>query len=820
MSALEPGATLSHYRVLEKLGQGGQATAWKAEDLRQDRHVVVKILRPELAGNETARRRFEREACLCAALDNPNISAVYDVGEEDGHHFIVMQYVEGQTLKEVIASGPMEVAFALSIAVQIADALAVAHASAIVHRDIKPSNVIVTAEGQAKVLDFGLAKMLAGDPDATAPGDDDSVTEMGVPYGSLGYGSPEQAEGERVDHRSDVFSLGVVLYEMIARQPPFRGKNRIDLLHRVVNERPRPVIQLNARAPLELQAVLDRAMAKDPAERYQTMAAFRDELKALARRLAQNGPATATAAKSPRRTRGPWMLGGTLGRVFGRLRSRPRPAEGDAPPAAAPAPQPARPASWGTETRKTIAVLPFRNLAGDPDASFYEFSLADALITELAQLKSLIVRPSSYIAPYGGQNVDPRQVGEDLAVKWVLVGGFVRAADRLRVTAQVVATDTGALLWSEKIDVPARDLITIHDVLAEHVIAGLRLNLTDEEQERLDRLPTRSPEAYEFYLRGRDLLFRYVLQTLDVGDLERAIAMFNEAVGQDGAFAAAHAALARCYVQHAQGYGGGEYYLLAERSLRRALELDPQDTEARLQTVYLDLHHGDKSRAEETIARLRSEAPNDATVLVVSAMLCRLNGLYDRALEHYDQLLALNPRDAVLVSYNRARVQSHRGDHEQAIFELEAARVAEPDHPLVKAFLAVAHFHRGRVDEAQALVSDVLRANPHFDAVQPLMGWCLSARGDHEGALALLTDRVKDAAAADHDIAFWVASLYGREGRAEDAAHWLERAIRLGNEDFPLFSTTPNLEPVRSHPLVSALLDDLRVRYEGRIQAA
>src|SRR5262249_366068 len=251
-----------------------------------------------------------------------------------------------------------------------------------------------------------------------------------------------------------------------------------------------------------------------------------------------------------------------------------------------------RPSSWGTETKPTIAVVPFRNLSGDHEVDFYEFSLADGVINELALVRSLVVRPSSYVARYAGQNGDPRQVGEELSVSHVLTGTYIKTPERMRVSAQLVATVTGEILWSEKMDIAARDLIGIQDTIAERVAGGLRLSLTQEEQEKIGRLPTQDTEAYEFYLRGRDLLFRYILHSFDDADLEEAIRMFNEAVGKDPLFALAHAALGRCYVHHAQGYGGAEYYLLAERALRRALELDQALVEARLQMVYVDLHQG------------------------------------------------------------------------------------------------------------------------------------------------------------------------------------------------------------------------------------
>jgi TolB-like protein/tRNA A-37 threonylcarbamoyl transferase component Bud32/Flp pilus assembly protein TadD len=820
MAALEPGTTLSHYKIVEKLGQGGQATAYRADDLRLNRPVVMKVLRPELAANEAARRRFDREALLCSALDNPNIAAIYDTGEADGLCYIVMQYVEGTTLKELIGGRPLDTPTALAIAIQIADALAVAHASGIVHRDIKPSNVIVTSGGQAKVLDFGLAKLVAGQrPDLE---EDDSLTDVGVPYGSLGYGSPEQAMGQRADHRSDVFSLGVVLYQMLTGHLPFPGATALERIRAVIHEDPVPMSRFNSRAPTTLQRVLERALAKDPADRHPTMAALRDELKALERRLASDrAEAAGTPARSASRVPRPWAaLGAGLGRVFGRRREEPAQSEG--PTAARPprAGAPSRPASWGTETRRTMAVLPFRNLSGDPQADFYEFSLADAVITELAQVRSVVVRPSSYMAAYAGLTPDPRQVGEDLAVQAVLAGSFFRAPDRLRVTAQLVATATGEILWSEKVDVPAQDLITVQDTLAQRVVAGLRLSLTPEEQARIEQRPTRSAPAYEFYLRGRDLLLRYVLRTLDLDDLERAIGMFHEAVGLDAEFAAAHSALARCYVLHAQGYGGEEYYQLAERSLRRALDLDPTDLEARLQAVHVDLHQGNKERAKATISALRRERPNDPTVLLTAAMLYRLDGLYERALAEYDHLLVLNPGDAVLVSYNKARLAMNQGDNDRAVAELEARRAAEPEHPLLKMFLAVARFQQGRIVEAQSLIEEVLRQSPQFDAAQPLLAWCLAARGQQEAARALITERVRETARADHEVAFWLGCFYAGQGLREEAMDWLRRSVFLGNEDYVLFRDSLTLAPLRDHPPFAELLAGLQARWERRVAAA
>ncbi len=821
MTTLAPGRTFSHYRIVETLGHGGQATAFKAEDLRLARPVVVKALRPELAASETARRRFEREAALCSALDNPHIQAVYDVGETDGLYYIVLQYVEGPTLKQYMAGRPLDTLFALSLAIQLADALAVAHAAGIAHRDLKPANIIVGPGGQAKILDFGLAKMLA--PDAAEAGTptpsrtDDPLTEVGVPYGSMGYSSPEQASGQAADHRSDVFSLGVVLYEMVTGSPPFRGRHAVEVLNAVINQVPRPVVDVNPRALPALQPLLDRAMAKAPRDRYQTMAALRDDLKSLMRRLTRETglvPTETTATLvAPQRARAPWSLSGTLGRVLQRLRPSPGREARSGP---SPAGVPARPAHWGSESRPTLAVLPFRNLAGNPDAAFYEFSLADGVITELANVKSIVVRPSAYIAPYVGQSLDPRQVGEELATSLVLSCGFIRTPERMRVSAQLLATASGDILWSDKVDLLSRDLLDVQDEIAERLLAGLRLRLTAEEQKEIERPLTRSPEAYEFYLRGRDALFGYLLRTHDEGDLDQAVKMLHEAIGLDPEFARAHATLGRCYVLYAQGWGGAENFVLAERSLKHALAIDPGIVNARLHMVYVDLHHGDKERARARVAELVSEQPDDPSVLFVAGMMHRLDGLYDRALATYDHLLEVNPKDLVIVAFNKARVFTHEGRFEEAVAEIDRGRAAEPEHPLLKTFLAVALFNQGMVDDAQALLEDVLRQNPHFDGVLPLVAWCLSARGQHEQARALVTDRVREIASADHDIALWLGELFAMEGMTEEALEWVRRAVAIGNENYPHLARTPKLDGLRGDPRFVELLEELRARWEAR----
>lgn len=848
MTPLSPGKTLSHYRIIEQLGQGGQATAYKAEDTRLNRLVVVKTLLPELAASQTARRRFEREAKLASVLDHPNICSIFDIGESEGWFYIVMPFIPGRTLKQVVAGQPLELRSALSIAIQIADALVAAHARGIIHRDIKPSNIIVNDQGQVKVLDFGLAKMLGGD-EVYDP--DKSMTELGVPYGTMGYGSPEQAAGERVDHRTDVFSLGVLLYEMVTGHQPFTGRHRIEILHAVINAEPDPICDDCPTAPDHLQAIIDHALAKNPKDRFSTMADMFEELKAQMRELTGEAASAydlGSNAVAPQRARTSWKLGGALGKVFGgggffgRKRNG-QTGNSQAPPKQPyqPTPEPpsssqsastqtssspnslsnsagatSRPRTWGTESKRTIAVLPFKNLSGNAEDNFYEISLADGLIAELAHLRSLVVRPSQYIARYAGQNIEPRQVGEELAVSTVLVGSFIKAANRFRVTTQLQTTESGEILWSDKIDLAADDLLKIQDTIAERVIAGLKLKLTDEEQQKLEKPLTNNTEAYEFYLRGRDLLFKYISHSFNDQDLDVAIKMLEEAVRLDPNFARAHYTLGRCLVHHGQGYGGQFYFDKAEASLMRALELDPKIAGARLQMVYVYLNKGEKEKALATLADARREAPHDPTVFIIAGMLYRLNGLYDRALKQYDKLLELNPRDVVIASYNRGRLYMYRHEYDRAIAELEKGRTAEPDHPLIKTFLAITYFNQGQIDRCQAITEEVLRQNPHFDPLQIVMAWCLSARGKRDEALALITDQVKETAAADHDVAVWLASLYAMENNRDQAIEWIKKAVALGNENYPLFADNNRFDNLRCDLRFVDLLNELKKKWEER----
>src|SRR5438876_6085135 len=595
------GAKLGNYRILEKIGAGGQGTVYKATDAKLGRAVVIKVLPPELTLKEANLKRFEREARLASALDHPNICTIFDLNEIGGVHFIAMQFVEGQNVRQLVNGRPLDLRSALSIAIQVADALAAAHARGIIHRDIKAGNVMVTPAGQAKILDFGLAKLLDGEGAGPGGIHHTDLTEVGIPYGTATYAAPEQARGERVDARADIFSTGVLLYEMLTGTWPFQGKTSVDVRHAVLHDEPPALYEARpGGAPQQLQAILDRALAKDPKQRYQKVNELRDDLRAVLRDVETGAPLSfePISPVAPRHLAGTGRMGRALRWLrskSGERTSQQRVSTSDRPMHDTPA------TSLGDRERKSIAILPFRNVSNDPQSSFYEFSLADAVITELARVRALVVRPSSEIVKYQGIQVDPRQAGREMSVSAVLSAGFLRAGDRIRVTAQLVDVDSGDLLWSDKIDADATDIINVQDTITQEICDGLRLELSPDEKDRLEQAKTANAEAYEEYLRGRDCLGRFIYHSIARKDIDEAIEHFERSAYLDPSFALAHSGLGKAYANRVmKGFGEAEDHTLAQAAFDKALALDPHLLEPRMHMVFIYMARGEKAQARRT----------------------------------------------------------------------------------------------------------------------------------------------------------------------------------------------------------------------------
>lgn len=800
------GQTLGNYKVLQKLGVGGQGAVYKATDNKLGRTVVIKVLPAELTVKEANLKRFEREARLASALDHPNICTIFDLDEANGLHFIAMQYVAGKNVRQLCNGRPLELESALRIAIQVADALAAAHARGIIHRDIKSGNVMVTDAGQVKVLDFGLAKLL-DETEAQKSGiHQTELTEVGVPYGTATYAAPEQARGDRVDSRADIFSTGVLLYEMLTGTWPFHGKTTIDVRHAVIYDQPKALSEARpGQTPAQLQKILDRAMAKEPGARYQKISELRDELKKVLQEVSSGAQFEVTAAPARHLAGGNpvsramrWLkrMKGEVHTSSPQFTSRPNTESPEA--------------SFTTVTdvqKKSLAVLPFKNLSNDAASSFYEFALADAVITELARIRSLVVRPSSVMSKYQGQPADPRDVGRELNVDAVLSAGFIHAGERFRVNAQLLDVAGGEIIWSDRVDASADDIIAVQDEITQRIVDGLRIELSPDEQAGLAQPKTVNAEAYDEYLRGRDRFARFIFRTVAESDCDAAIQHFNRAIELDDTFGLAYDGLGACHVNRVfKGFGGAEDFERAESAFTKALAIDPNIIEARMLMVFVYFWRGQKRKAREEVARMRREAPNEAVVYFVKGTLHRLDGEYERALRSYDRLVHLDPAAFVVVSYNRALIFLYQGNFEEAQRELDRAASVEANNPLLKTFRALTLYYTRHVDEAAALLREALERNPSLHGVRPFLAMCLSAQGNHEAARAELNEDVKRTASVDPDIAYAVGSVYALEGDRDQAFEWLNRSAALGNENKPCFEHDPNLASLREDPRFGELV--------------
>jgi eukaryotic-like serine/threonine-protein kinase len=810
------GSTLGNYKILEKLGEGGQGTVYKAIDSKLGRTLVIKVLPAELTSKEANLKRFEREARLASALDHPNICTIFDLNEINGVHFIAMQYIEGRNVRQLVNGRPLSLESALSIALQTAEALAAAHSRGIIHRDIKAGNVMVTPTGQVKVLDFGLAKLLDEDAARTSGIHHTEITEVGVPYGTATYAAPEQARGDRVDSRADIFSTGVLLYEMLTGTWPFQGQTAVEVRHAVLNDEPKLISQMRpGRVPSKLQTIIDKALAKDPRDRYQKISYFANDLREVIRELGadalpgidESAMPVAPKHMTPRNpvTRALRWLSGSKSAESGSGGSGKSPSVRSSDPHQSPQ------TSVGDRDRKSVAILPFKNVGNDREIDFYQFSLADAVITELARVRSLVVRPSSVIVKYQNKTVDPADAGRELRVDAILTATFLRAGDRLRVTAQLLDVRTSEILWSERIDADASDIIGVQDTIVQRIVEGLRLELSPDEKVQLAKGTTTDAAASEEYMRGRDCLATFIYHTIQREHLDSAIEHFRRAIEIDPQFALAYSALGSAYVNRVlKGLGQTGDHEKAQKVFGKALKLDPKLLEARRHMVFIYLTDGQKQKAREEIELLRQEYPNDSGVWFVRGVVARLDGEYDTALRSFDRMVRVNPEEAVLASYNRARIFMYQGKYDEALRQLDAGAALEPEHPVVKVFGARVRYYLGEVDEATQILEQVLDKHPQMDGIRPILAICLSAQGQHTKANEQLTQKVRQVAEGDYDIAYWLASAYLLQGRQVEALRWLETAIRLGNQNYRWFESDPNWTDMHEDPRFVELMSGIK----------
>jgi TolB-like protein/predicted Ser/Thr protein kinase len=612
--------SFGHYRLLEKLGEGGMGVVYKAEDTKLRRPLAIKFLPPGLAGDMEARLRFEREAQAAAALNHPNIVTVYEIGEHDGRTYIAMEYVDGRSLKDLLAAGPLPFPDAVRIIVQVCDALERAHAAGIVHRDIKPGNVMVGKDGRVKVVDFGLAKL----QDAAR------LTVAEATLGTVHYMSPEQARGEDVDARSDLWSLGIVMAEMVSGRLPFAGAHPQSVLRAAINDEPALAFPPAPAVPAGFADIVRRLLAKAPQDRFAGAAEVAARLRSLA-----GHPSAATVS--------------------------------------------IRPAFVTPRALPAVAVLPFKNMSADPENEYFGDGLAEELINALAQVRGLRVAARTSAFSFKGKDMDIREIGRTLSVGTVLEGSVRRSGKSLRVTAQLVNVADGFHIWSERFDRKMDDIFAIQDEITMAIVEKLKPKLLEGEKEKLVKRYTADKKAYDLFLRGR-----YYWNRRFKGDMIRAVSYYERSIAQDPHFAQPHVGIADVFNILGQWayIHPREAYSRSKAELDRALAIDDGLGEIYSSLGFLlGTHDGDFEAGQVHFRRSIELNPANTYAHAWLAVNLTMDGAYDRALEEIGAAIDLDPLFSLLRAL-RGIVLSGMGRIEEARDEALKAIVMNPEQPM------------------------------------------------------------------------------------------------------------------------------------------
>src|SRR5579862_3306163 len=659
------GQTISQYKILEKLGEGGMGVVYKAQDTKLDRFVALKFLPAHLHLHEAEQARFLQEARAASAINHPNVCTIYDIKEEQGVEFIVMEYIDGETLRKKV---PLNVDDALRYAVQIGDALHEAHSKGIVHRDIKCENIMVNGKNQIKVMDFGLAKLKGSL----------KLTRTSSTVGTLAYMAPEQIQGGDVDARSDIFSFGVVLFEMLTGKTPFRGEHDAAIIYSIVNEEPESLLKLKPELSPELERIIDRALEKDPEDRYQSVADLTSELKRVQKKSTRVvrpavemsgvrpsvlGASSAIPVESgsgrASRKRGIVIGGAAIIIIAGAIAAYLL-------------------LSGGHQAIDSLAVLPFQNVGADSSAEYLSDGITESLINTLSQLSNLAVKSRSSVFHYKGKDVDPQKAGKELGVKAVLTGSVTQRGDNLQISAELVDVANDNHLWGNQYNTKLADLLSVQETISKQISQNLSLKLAGDDEKKLEKQATQNTEAYELYLKGR-----FYWNKRNADDLLKAMDFFNQAIAKDPNYALAYAGLASTYEIYPE-YSGTpmiEYSAKAIAAADKAMELDPTLAEphAVLGSNKCE-YQWDWAGAETEFRRAIELDPGYPTAHFWYALCLEYQGKFDTSLVDRKSTRALDPL-SIVINQNFGEILFASGREDEAVRQLQYTVELDPNLP-------------------------------------------------------------------------------------------------------------------------------------------
>ena len=805
------GQMINQYRIVEPLGAGGMGEVYLAEDTRLNRKVALKFLPVHLIEDKDHLRRFEQEARAIAGLSHPNVCTIHEVIETAEHsHCIVMEYIDGITLREEISKGRMKVSEALDISIQIASAISAAHAAGVVHRDIKLDNIMARHDGYVKVLDFGLAKLTER---SEASGSETETRKLsdrttpGLVMGTVAYMSPEQARGLPVDSRTDIWSLGVVIYEMVTGQKPFSGKTPTDVIVSIASEEPQPLTSVSPETPEKLDQIVGKALAKNVERRYQTADQLLNDLKNLRRDLdLQTRGDTLKQPSPPVFTRKRILIAsavvvllivaGFVYTSFIRQRST------AAPP---------------SEVR-SLAVLPLENLSGDPSQEYFADGMTDALITDLAKIGALRVISRPTVMQYKGVRNKPlTQIGQELKVDAILTGTVVRSGEQVRISVQLfqVATEENRL-WGDSYNRDFRDMLALQRDVTQDIVGKIRIKLTPQEQGRIGNVHPVNPKAYDDYLRGK-----FYLNRQDRESNEAAIAALENAIKTDDNFAAAHAELAQAYVWKLFLFAPNESRLAERASVEtnKALQLDPDSAVAYLARGRLQWTPANSFPHEKAIVdykRALQLDPNLDEARNQLALVYSHIGALEESLKESQKAIDLNPTNN-LAQFRIGETLNFEGNYEQGLTALRGIP-AGTNPELIGQQIVWALFNLGQKEEAASKLDQLLKDHPEdnrglLTSLQAILAASAGQQKVAEEKINLAISRGKGFGHFHHTT-YYIACAYALMNKTELALKYLEITANDGFPCYPMFEHDKNLNSLRKDPRFVTFLERQRSQWE------